>query len=144
MDVDDGEVLGRVRAARRAMLTGETEMAYTLMASIEHLVAYGLDSLDALLTRPFVESVAAFPTTGVQTAEKALADVVKRSRTPRAGPTTFVLIVSGSVEGATTAEMFTSASNDSEHDRLVAWLGSTPDLGEPVAQLLRRFSSTRD
>src|SRR5690349_10032864 len=120
--VDRDELLQRVRAARRALAMGHVEMAYTLVAAIEHALAYDVDTLQILMVDQFVESAAALPRTGVQTAEEALATVVRASLTSKSGPPAFTLIVRGEVEGATTAELFTSTEADCGEDRVFAWL----------------------
>jgi hypothetical protein len=135
----DRDLLDCVRAARRALIMGETETAYSLVAAMEHRLAYGLDSLSLMDLDQFVESAKALPVTGVQTAEKALARVVVASRSPEPGPTAFTLIVSGEIEGSSTADLFSSSTNDSERDRVMAWLAGNPELATVIGALLHRF-----
>jgi hypothetical protein len=133
----DSEILGRVRAARRALQAGDVDVAYRVVASIEHALAYGLDTLPMLELEPFVESAAALPTTGVQTAEKALARVILAGRSGEPGPTRFTLIVEGEIEGDVTAELYSSAANDGERARLAVWIERHPHLAAAIATLAR-------
>jgi hypothetical protein len=146
--ITDDELLRRVRLIRHGLLGGEVEAAYTLVAAIEHALTCGIDTLPFLLDGSQPEPGADAGTVGVQTPystdERLGLDSHRHDAYAEAmdGPTEFSLIVTGSVEGPTHAELYSTARNDSERSRIVAWLAGTPEVGEAIGGMLARFGPT--
>jgi hypothetical protein len=84
---------------------------------------------------------------GVQTSETALdapPDTRPSSARAMRGPSQFVFIVVGEVEGDTRAQLYSSCHNESERERLLAWMaGPTVELAVTIATLLKRFRHDR-
>jgi hypothetical protein len=141
--MDAAAALLHVLTIRMALELGDLNTAHREAVSLEGKLRAGLTGAredgDTLLTGWNTDRAQAGLLTDVRTVEKATPYRVAPAVETMNGPTRFALLAVGAVEGPTITELYSTARNDSERARLLAWLGGTPDIAEAIGTLLTRF-----